>query len=261
MFKKTLVPPFFSFLVLLVAVASFTACKEDPDNAVDTETATLEFKTVLDLDQLGSEIKVGDTITMSSNRDFNVKKFKLYLSNICLKNEAGEEKEIYDILLADVGDPVTGGFTVNIPAGTYTGIKLGLGLDSLQNDQNPEDFPREHPLSSWNQMYWSMLKYRFVILEGRSGDSGTLGSQTDILHAYHPGTDPLYEIVDLPLNFSVAEGESSTVALHVSLEGIFNKHQKIDLVTEPQTHSEPVDIHIAKMFMENLALSVNVRAE
>lgn len=247
--SKTLLP--FLFLGLI-----FTQCKEDEP---EVQQGEINFTTTVDVVAGQTAASIGDTLVLATGYDFNLKKFKLYLSNITLIDSEGGEHMIEDIMLADVGDPVTGQFKASVEAKTFTAIRYGYGLDSIQNDEDPEDFPREHPLSSFNQMYWSMLKYRFAILEGRSNVHDSLGNPSDMLHAYHPGTDPLYRVVTHPLNFQLAGGDSQTIDLLIHFEELFTHGDGIDLRTEPQTHSEPVDIHIARKFMDNLAATAEIR--
>lgn len=246
-----------SLLSLLVIAFLVSNC-QDKDNT-DPAEATVNFKTSIHLSDGPEVYQIGDTLRMNTGYDFNLKKFKLYLSRVTLiKN--GEETEIEDILLADVGDANTGSFSARVATGKYSSIRLGFGLDPQQNDQDPESFPREHPLSSWNQMYWTMLKYRFAILEGRSDNTGQLdGDTSDILNAYHPGLDSLYRVVSYPINLDLAEGQQQEIDLQIYIDQLFSAGEGIDMRTEPQTHSElgsptvPGDFHIAKKFMDNLA--------
>ena len=170
-----------------------------------------------------------------------------------------------DILLADVGNSNTGAFSAQVKPGNYTSLRLGFGLDPQQNDQDPESFPQDHPLSSYNQMYWTMLKYRFAILEGRSDYTGQLnGDTSDVLNAYHPGLDSLYKVVTYPINLELKDGNVQSINLQVVFDELFSAGEGIDLRNEPQTHSEmgsatvPGDFHIAKKFMDNLAETARI---
>lgn len=247
--------------ISLIALAlTFLAlnCNKKEDDKPQTALGQVQFSTQAYI-QTDRPVFERDTFAINSERDFVLQKFKLYLSNVYLVDENGGRELLIDILLADVGDEVTGGFSAQVKTGRYVALEMGLGLDSIQNDKNPEDFPRDHPLSSWNQMYWSMLKYRFVILEGRSAATGQLGGMDDMLHAYHPGTDPLYHVISRPIDLLVSENGQSQLELAVHLDQIFSHGEGIDLLTEPQTHSEPVDIHVAIKFMDHLAATVEVK--
>jgi len=234
--------------LLFLSLIMGSACEKDKEESTQ---GTLTFQTEITVKARTNKVSIGDTIVLG-DYDFNLKKFKLYLSNITLLRADGSSKLIKDILLADVGDNVTGQFSLNIEPDEFTAIYFGYGLDSIQNNSVPESFAREHPLSSFNQMYWTMLKYRFAILEGRSNLVDSLGSASDKLNAYHPGTDVLYRTNTFPLNLKIKTDGSKTIVLSLDLEKLFNGSEKLDLMAEPQTHSEPVDFDIATKFMDNL---------
>lgn len=227
------------------------SCEKDEEEKAQ---GSLQFKTEMTAGNETNKVFIGDTIEIG-NYDFNLKKFKLYLSDITLIRADGSQKEIKDILLADVGDELTGQFTLNLEPDEFTEIYLGFGLNPEQNNSIPESFEREHPLSSFNQMYWTMLKYRFAILEGRTNLIDSLGTSSDKLNAYHPGADTLYRSNTYPLNLKIEDNGSKTIVLNLDLEELFNGSQKLDLMDEPQTHSEPsdsADFSRAVKFMDNL---------
>jgi len=235
---------FFSALLLY-------SCEKNKDEKAQ---GFLRFKTEMTAGNGASKVFIGDTIEIG-NYDFNLKKFKLYLSDITLVRADGSKKEVKDILLADVGDGVTGQFTLDLDSDEFTEIFIGFGLNPEQNNSIPENFERDHPLSSFNQMYWSMLKYRFAILEGRTNLIDSLGTESDKLNAYHPGADTLYRSKSFPLNLKIEENGSKTIVLNLDLEELFNGNPKLDLMTEPQTHSQPtdsIDFNRALKFMDNL---------
>ena len=243
-------------LLLLILALSFSQCRKDRNSA----KANIQFETALAINNGATSVSIGDTLVMNTGYDFNLKKFKLYLSNITLIG--AEDQVIRKIFLADVGDPLSGQFSKEIEIGNCSAVRLGFGLDPIQNDKNPEDFPDEHPLSSYNQMYWTMLKYRFAIMEGRSDINGALnGDTTDILNAYHPGLDSLYQVVEYPLDLKINENGNYRIRLSIMVDEIFSRGDGIDMRTEPQSHSEigdslnPGDFDIARKFMENLSAS------
>lgn len=234
---------------LLFSLLIFLSCEKDPEE--NSPKAQLRFKTEMSTKSGSQRVFIGDTIEIGPY-EFNLKKFKLYVSNINLNKSDGTSVLLKDILLADVGDNETGEFLADIEEGNYNSVTLSFGLDSIQNNSVPENFAREHPLSSFNQMYWTMLKYRFAIFEGRSNKIDSLGTATDRLNAYHPGTDVLYRSRTFPLDINVTTQSTRTIILNLKLDELFYGNDTIDLRTEPQTHSEPVDFHVATKFMDNL---------
>ncbi len=240
-----------SYTLIFLSLLLVYSCEKDKP---ESDRGLLRFETTMTAGDQATKVSIGDTIEIG-NYDLNLKKFKLYLSDITLRRADGTEKEIMDILLADVGDRETGQFTLELPADEFTEIYIGFGLNPEQNNSIPESFEREHPLSSFNQMYWTMLKYRFAILEGRSNLIDSLGSASDKLNAYHPGADTLYRSNVYPLNLKLSENGSQTISLNIDLYELFNGNEKLDLLAEPQTHSEPsdsADFSRATKFMDNL---------
>ena len=252
-----------TFLVLAAGLV-LSGCRKDSES--QGNTSALDLATVLE--NQGQPAAINDTLRLSNGRDFVLRKFKLYLSNINLVKVNGSKTKLSDVFLADVGDANTGRIRISEISSeeNYQSIEFGLGLDSVQNDSDPTSFPLEHPLSTFNQMYWSMLKYRFAIVEGRSNVADSLGNtQSDVLHAYHPGTDPLYKEVTLPLpqgfNQQLDNSNSPNLKIVVDIDQLFTNAPAIDMVNEPQTHSEPVDIATAIKFMNNLQAAVKLELE
>jgi len=248
----------FTALALFTLVAVI-ACRVDKEED-KPDLKTVEISTVLEAN--GQAAKIGDTILLTNGRDFRLTKFRIYLSNVNLVKPNGDKTEITEVALTDVGDDQTGSFSATIEPSDYSSIEIDLGLNPVLNDSDPTSFPIEHPLSTFNQMYWTMTKYRFLILEGRSNVKDSLGGPTDVLHAYHPGTDPAFRQVSFPLNSNFnSKLNSGKVNLEVvfDVDAIFNTAPAIDMVAEPQTHSEPIDIAIALKMMDNLEANIKLR--
>lgn len=244
-----------SAYIVILMVFLFASCEDKKQEPTPDDTITLQFKT--QLFNQDDKISVGDTVLFNDGTIFNLKLFKLYLTNIKLINDNNEEVLFEEVVLLDVGDDTTGIFEAKIAAGNYTGMTLGFGVDSVQNNADPTSFADKHPLSSYNQMYWTMLKYRFAILEGRSNVNGAFDMQNDVLNAYHPGTDPLYQTKQFNFDNQIF-ASGALILLNFDLPTVFYNSPAIDLETEASTHSEASDIHIAQKFMTNLAESASV---
>lgn len=242
-------------IILLLAALFFASCEDKKQEPVNNDRITVHLKTQLFND--GDQISVGDTVLFNDGTIFNLKLFKLYLTNVKLINADKEAVLLEDVVLLDVGDDSTGFFEAKIAAGNYSAMTLGFGVDSIQNNADPTSFADEHPLSSYNQMYWTMLKYRFAILEGRSNANGAFDMQNDVLNAYHPGTDPLYQTKRFDFDNQIFDS-GALILLNFDLPTVFYNSPAINLESEATTHSEASDIHIAQKFMTNLAESASV---
>lgn len=258
--------------LLLMASALFTmpSCTDDDGTVTKPTNPDLKAATSanVQVSLTGNDAQntyaVGDTLTFSNGYELFLSKFKFYLSNFTLVHEDGRTFEFKDVILGDFSESESLQFNDSVPLGKFTKIRFGLGLDPALNDLQPENFPREHPLSTYNQMYWTMLKYRFAIFEGKANQSGQLGTSDDALLAYHPGTDPLYQIYTAPIDFNIADDNSELdLAIFFNVYRLFEDPSgtnTIDMMNEPQSHSAANDIDIAVKFMNNWREATSVKA-
>lgn len=205
----------------------------------------------------GSErVSIYDTVSLTDEYDFYLSLFRLYLAEIEVKGTDGT-KEVSSIELVDPASDLDNSFSVTIEEGDYQSLEMGFGVDAIQNDMDPGSFANEHPLSAYQSMYWSMLKYRFAKFEGNA--TSRITGQNNILVAFHPGTDDLYQQLSFDLNINIRDGATTEILMRLDINDFLDgPGGQIDLATEPQTHSEPSDIHIARAFMANLAASAKV---
>ena len=240
-------------IILFVSILLVgTACKED-----NKESKEGMLKVTVELYNGNDRVMIGDTVAMKEKYDFYISLFRLYLAEIEIQGSAGN-REISSIELVDPASNSANSFSAKVPEGDYNAFVLGYGVDPVQNDMDPGSFPNDHPLSSYQSMYWSMLKYRFAKFEGFA-DSVSTPQNDNIGVAYHPGTDPLYHKKSYDLDIKVRDGQTTNIFIRMDINDFVDgPGGKIDLGKESQTHSEPVDIHIASKFMTNLAEAATV---
>ncbi len=242
--------------LILAALAIFlgiTSCKEDKKEELYVDK-TMDMKFVVM--NGNNEMALQDTVTLSTGFNFKLQLFRLYVSNITFIKMDGTEHLVKDV---DILSPVKGDdniSTLNVPYGDYKSIRIGYGLNPEQNLSDPTSFPQTHPLSNYQSMYWPMINYRFLKLEGQSTQIST---GTDYLVAIHPGKDALYKVRTYDLASTLEVNSSSTNALQVSFEinDIFDGPAGvIDFSKEGanQVHMEdPMDDIIGERFMQNFA--------
>lgn len=242
-----------NFLGILALVFLFSTCEKDPP----IEPTKLKF--IVTMSDGQKSVGQNEDISLSNNQDLNISLFRLYFSNITLFKE-GSEVEIKDVVLLDPGIDGENSFTVEMDEGTFSAIRFGLGVNALQNDENPGDFANDHPLSTYQSMYWSMLKYRFSKFEGKANITGQIGSANDVALAFHPGTDALYQKLTLSKSISIKAESTTTININIDLNEMFSGANPFDLTdeNETQTHSNSSDIQIAQKFMENLKASISI---
>lgn len=240
------------FLLAATILSLSISCEEDEKRELQKK---VNFS--IDLMSNGEEVNVTDTIDFNADYRFYLSTFKAYLSNISLVDAIGNETMLEDVVLIDFERDQTVDFSISLPAGEFTKVKFGLGLDAAQNASDPISFSNDHPLASYQGMYWSMIKYRFAVLEGlalpKSGSS-------NIPVTYHTGTDPLYNVVVLDTDInSSSSALDYRLNITIDLNTIFDGPAgKIDFATESSTHSVGPALKTAEIFMDNMAASINL---
>ncbi len=98
----------------------------------------------------------------------------------------------------------------------------------------PVDRPSGHPLALQNpSMFWTWSTgYIFMKMEGLS-DTLPSGALTQNF-SWHLGENALRRTVEIPLNFTLVTGQTTSVALKAELNDVF-KH--IDFKTDRMTHT------------------------
>ncbi len=118
-------------LLSISTVFSLTFCKKKPITTVETGTVTLELSHLWE----DSVFQLNENFVNTPTTDtFNFQTFNYYISNIQLKNEAGNWITIPNTYyLINLSDISTTSMTLkNVPKGEYTAISILYGIDSLQ---------------------------------------------------------------------------------------------------------------------------------
>jgi hypothetical protein len=132
------------------------------------KTTNLELKFS---NYVGNELLVLDTITYLNelNQEFNVTKFKYYVSRITLQKLNGEEFSLNSHFLIDQETKSSSTIQLNeVPIGEYSSIRFTIGVDSLSNCSGAQT----GVLDPINGMFWTWNSgYIFMKLEGVSSAS------------------------------------------------------------------------------------------
>lgn len=155
----------------LLHVFVFTNCKKKPANTVETGTVTLQFSHLWE----DSVFQLNENVLNTPTSDtFNFETFTYYVSNIQLKNTAGNWISVPNsYFLVNLSDASTTSMALkNVPKGEYNAISILFGIDSLRNISGAQ----EGVLSPVNGMFWSwntgyiMLKMEGITPNSSSGD-------------------------------------------------------------------------------------------
>lgn len=216
---KTTVVLFIAFAFIFFNISS---CKNDSE---EPHAGSLTIRTQALVNS--APLEYHKTYTNEAGENYNIQRFRFYLSNIKLLNEAGEAvypvPESYHLIRP--GEDGIYEFQLNkVPAGSYAGIEYSIGVDSEANASidNPGD------LDPNNDMAWDWdTGYKFVSFSGRYFPEGA----TDRGLVLHIGKNENYRTIstmfkDLDLqNLHIRQNETATLTLETEISEIFkNPH-------------------------------------
>ncbi len=264
------------FSALLVMTA-YSCVSEDEDPVIEPSTTVdLVFKAKYGTEtaQMQEEYVYGD------GKDIKFIQMDFFVSNITLMQENSpnspeiELREIDFVSLSytDAAD-AEAGYTISIdkvPAGTYAGIKIGIGVPADLNRTKPEDYGSNDVLFQ-NSHYWEgWSSYIFAKIEAaadlNNDDDIVLGGAESEGLSYHTGTDAVYQEVIIPQDIVLTEGVNFTIDLNLDLDQVFkttndlhdvNNDGYLDIETFRGTHTDE-SLDIAKKMMQNLANSITL---
>jgi hypothetical protein len=248
--KKLLLLSFALIMILIVGC--------DPDTPQPTTTTlTLNFDGKYGDDELVLyqyyDHQNGDSVFL------NVAHF--FVSQITLLN-GSEETVIKDIAVLDFtknhlqagGAPETI-VIEDVPAGNYTGIRIGLGVDSLQNKTRPADYTLGEPLANASE-YWDWREtYIFGKFEGKIKES----PDSSFFYTYHPGTNDLYRNPTFSKIINLEGGVDNAVNFTIDFGQLFNQaNGKLDIKNNSVSHTGLEDLWLATLIMDNLATAISI---
>jgi hypothetical protein len=244
---------------LAAFIALLSSCSKD-EGAGNELPLNAEVKIEVTSD--GNVIARNEVITHPQGFPYKVDEFKVYLSNIVFTNENGEPVSLQfekrpgaeqGVFLYWLGKNES--FKGSLPEGRYTKVSFNLGLDPATNNLNPNQFAREHPLSRTTDMYWDMLKYRFLVLEGFADINSD--SDFDFIYTYHLGGDAYLRSVSIDMEMTVGSTGISTLPLSFNIDRVFaDGEDVIDMNTFFSFHSQTIGMETGLKMMDFLAASV-----
>ena len=238
--------PLISFLLFPFAfLLTLTSCHKQKDG-----NFTLQLKA-----KYGDQsFAIHTPNTDPAGRKIQVENLKFYLSHVTLIKTDNSETELKDVLFCDFSNPTTLPFNCANVTGDIKAIRLSCGVDSVQNLTDPDAVTSSNPLSGYNGMYWSWLKYQFEVLEAKA-DTTTTGTGTFNWHpVYHIGGNALYRTTTISKSFSVCCDTKYTLNVALDVKKIFFGTQTLDIITEPSTQCAASDNPvIAPKFVDNFS--------
>jgi hypothetical protein len=201
----------------------------------------------INLEHNGVPFEIGETL-YEGDTAIKFELIQFYLSQIALGNEVKEP-----VVFINVQDSVSLHYVLPLTK-KVDQFSFGMGVDSINNIQDPTSFDSNHPLSSSNAMYWSWATmYRFFKIDGRVNASGILGADDQLL-AWHTGKNALYRTKEI--NTTIRPGDHLVLTFDVAM-----LYSGVSLDTETMTHSMVGDYDIAVKLSNNLpaAFSLSIQ--
>lgn len=220
-------------LAALVMSVLVVSCTKEDDVVTGTGSIEIEYDNSFGGNDL---ILTSQSNTTSNSEVLKVSMAKYIVSNVVLTKEDGTEvtypkSESYFI----IDESTTGAQSItlnNIPAGDYTKIKFGIGVDKAQFDLGASGQGDFLTTASTAGMMWSWAAgYKFLAFEGTYTSPTVTTAASYKIHNGQSGTDYNYAEVTLalPTNAQVRTTITPAVHLKVDLGKIIDGTNKIKL--------------------------------
>ena len=207
-------------LAAVVVAASLMSCNNDDDTLNDvsgTGILNVEFDNAFAGDDL---ILNAQTYTTSQNEALTISTVKYIISNIVLTKADGStftypKSESYFIV--NETDEATHVLELlNIPAGNYTKIKFGIGVDQQQFNAGASGQGDFLALAQSEDMLWSWSAgYKFLAFEGTFTSPTVADATSFMVHTGQIGTAYNYAEVTLDLTTQALVRQNITPQIHI----------------------------------------------
>jgi hypothetical protein len=205
-------------IVAIAMVAVLTACSNNDDEAITgTGKLAVEFDNAFGSNDL---ILTTQANTTSQGEVLKIDKVKYIISNIVLTKEDGTtitypKSQSYFLIDEATADSHEIELE-NIPAGDYTKIKFGIGVDKAQWELGATGQGDFLAVAQDAGMMWSWSAgYKFVAFEGTFTSSTVTAETSFMVHTGQTGTDYNYTEVTLNLPTKALVRTTITPEIHV----------------------------------------------
>ncbi|MUH36130.1 hypothetical protein D9O36_09775 [Zobellia amurskyensis] len=214
-----------SLLALSAVFALFmTSCSNDDDTSEENLTGSGEISIKFDNGYNGNDLVLGTANAANANDEvITVNRLSYIVSNVSFINKDGEEyvyakDDSYFIINQETEEDQIA--LADIPAGEYTTVKFGVGVDQekyLQGAEGQGDFLT---LAEENNMMWSwQAGYKFLNFEGTfTSETITEATEFKIHMGSHGSSLDNYKEVTLTLPENVVVGDGIDSNIHLKID-------------------------------------------
>lgn len=215
---------FFLFVILI----AFVACKKETTTSI-----------VFDLQNFSGTTPMGRGYIIDSND------YKFLFSNFEWVDANSNVTKIKDLFLLSKNNNT---IVFNKPKDDFKTIRFYLGIDKSTNNTLPISYPASNPLSVESGLYWDMLKYRFIIVEGKIDNSLAKNQTPTMPFSMHLGADTLYT----PITTNIIPQPNSTLHVNIDLSKLFVLDEPVFAIKNFSNHSEAAQLEDAISIKNNL---------
>lgn len=235
----------FFFSLLALSLFLLSSCK--PDETVEQDlTADVEVNFVAEY-QNEPLVTFKNLTYPQSDMTFTVKNFQFFITDlVLLQSGTADETELAEVELLDFAvfdteeEAVRGTARSyeDIPVGTYSGIRLGLGVNRDLNRGTTGVYTTAEPLG---QNFWDAWdSYIFAKIEGDVDTTGDdmYDAPEDVTYVLHTGFNETFRTVTVNTPITVTADANNVVKVVIDFEKIFlNQDGTVyDVVNIPQAH-------------------------
>lgn len=251
------------FFFLAIAVISLSSsCKDDDAPIGPTGSVNMSW-----IGNFGGEplIMILDDYEYLDGNLVKYKDVEFFISNVTLTEEGtGDEVELFEIehisfsangTVEDANTPAVLSAS-RVPAGTYSGIKLGFGVPEDLNKESSNQLGSDHPLRK-EGTYWSDWgSYIFTKINGQyDSDGDGEFEDTDQGFSHHLGGDAVYRTITFSAPMIVEENQTLDINVLFDLKALYGSSSAdyLDMNNPANVHTNDADdLTVANYMMDNL---------
>ena len=222
-------------MLSVLAASFFVSCSSNDDTVNTNEKGNVQL--YFDHTFNGDKLLLDTSFyTNSNNESLQISRFSYIISNVRLVNDKGETftypKNNSYFIIDNGANQVTIDLT-NVPAGNYTSIIFGIGVDQEKYLTGETDQQEFWDLAAQHEMTWAWITgYKFLNMEGVFRSSEVEGNPNFKVHVGSHGTalDNYKEVtLQLPNSARVRENMSPSIHFLVDANKVLDGANKIKL--------------------------------
>jgi hypothetical protein len=243
-------------LVAFLGLATFLFCQSCKEDPIIVETAKLEIK--INAYYGDQPIEFGTQYEFQEQSSITFDQFAFYISDVSIiADQAGTETELFEIDFVDFNESASTFVrtSTNIPLGTYSKMKIGIGVNPELNLTIPSDYSNTHSLSQ-RDFYWDELNsYVFSKL---TGELDTDGDQNlDRSFEIYSGTNELFQKVTIPIQLNLINNQTGNLTFGVDIKKLFEQldGEMVNISDIPQSQ-DGLDLTFAAELMSRFPSAI-----